>query len=73
VKLEFTQDALETIADYALKRETGARGLRAVIEEVMLNTMYELPSKTNIARCVITKDVVSKRKEPILIYQKESA
>ncbi|MEW6097072.1 MAG: ATP-dependent Clp protease ATP-binding subunit ClpX, partial [bacterium] len=73
IKLKFTDDAIELIADIALKRETGARGLRAVIEDVMLNIMYEVPSKSNVKECVITKEVVSNKIEPTLLLHKQSA
>ncbi len=67
VTLEFTEDALRTIAQEALKRNTGARGLRAILEDLMLDVMYELPSRTDIAKCIINADVVTKQKEPILV------
>jgi ATP-dependent Clp protease ATP-binding subunit ClpX len=67
VELSFTDDALEAVADQALLRSTGARGLRAVLEEVLLNTMYELPSRADVARVVIDGDVVRRRVNPTLI------
>jgi len=67
VALEFTDDALKTIAREALKRNTGARGLRAILEDMMLDVMYELPSRTDIAKCIVNADVVLKQKEPILV------
>ncbi len=67
IDLEFTEDALRAIAQEALKRKTGARGLRAIIEDIMLDVMYEIPSREDIARCVVTREVVVNRKEPILI------
>ncbi len=73
VRLKFTDDAIESISDIAIKREIGARGLRAVIEDVMLNTMYEIPSKNNVKECVITKEVVLNKKDPTLVLHKESA
>ena len=60
VGLEFDKAAIETIADKALERETGARGLRAIMENVMLDLMYRIPSDESISRCVITKDIVEK-------------
>jgi ATP-dependent Clp protease ATP-binding subunit ClpX len=71
VDLEFTEDALEAIADLAILRETGARGLRAILEEVLLNTMYELPSREDIGECVITAEVVKERVNPTLVPRKE--
>ncbi|MFL5982642.1 MAG: ATP-dependent Clp protease ATP-binding subunit ClpX, partial [Gaiellaceae bacterium] len=58
VELEFAEDALDAIADQAILRATGARGLRAIMEEVLLNTMYELPSRQDITKCVIDGEVV---------------
>jgi len=56
--LEFTQDALDAIADEAIKRNTGARGLRAILEDLMRNTMFELPSRKDIIKCLVTKEAV---------------
>ncbi|HEX9854031.1 MAG TPA: ATP-dependent Clp protease ATP-binding subunit ClpX [Acidimicrobiia bacterium] len=67
VELLITEDALEAIAEQALKRGTGARGLRAIMEEVLLNTMYELPSRTDVARVVIDEQVVRERVNPTLV------
>ena len=66
VELEFEKDALEAIADLAIKRETGARGLRAILEEAMVDIMFELPEYKGY-KVVITKDVILEKKEPILI------
>jgi ATP-dependent Clp protease ATP-binding subunit ClpX len=71
VELEFTEDALETIADQAILRATGARGLRAIMEEVLLNTMYELPSRHDVTKCVIDEDVVARKVNPTLVPVKE--
>ena len=67
VELVFTDDALVAVADQAILRGTGARGLRAILEEVLLNTMYELPSRQDIARVVIDGEVVRERVNPTLI------
>jgi len=67
VELVITDDALEAIAEQAMKRGTGARGLRAIMEEVLLDTMYELPSRTDVARVVIDGDVVRDRVNPTLV------
>jgi ATP-dependent Clp protease ATP-binding subunit ClpX len=67
VELQVTADALEAIAEQAMKRGTGARGLRAIMEEVLLDTMYELPSRTDIAQVVIDEEVVRDRVNPTLI------
>jgi ATP-dependent Clp protease ATP-binding subunit ClpX len=71
VTLEFSADALEAVADQALLRGTGARGLRAILEEVLLNVMYELPSRTDIGRCVIDRTVVMERVNPTLVPRAE--
>ncbi len=68
IKLNFTRKALSVIADIAYKQKTGARGLRAIMESVMLDVMYDTPSKENIIECVIDDKVVLKQKEPKLIY-----
>ncbi len=65
--LEFEQEALEAIADKALARNTGARGLRAIIEEIMLDVMYDIPSSTNVEKCIVTKDTVEMKITPQLI------
>ena len=67
VELEFTPEALKAIAKLALERKSGARGLRAIIESVMMDTMYELPSLTGITKCVVTEDCVLKGARPQLI------
>ncbi len=67
VELEFTDDALEAVADQALLRGTGARGLRAILEEVLLNVMYDLPGRSDIGRCVIDGDTVMRKVNPTLI------
>jgi ATP-dependent Clp protease ATP-binding subunit ClpX len=67
VELVFTPDALDAISDQALRRSTGARGLRAIMEEVLLNTMYDLPSRTDVERVLIDRDVVEKKVNPTLL------
>ena len=67
VDLEIEDDALNAIVDYAVERKTGARGLRAIMENVMMDSMYEVPSNKDITKCVITKDVVVKHQRPIYI------
>jgi ATP-dependent Clp protease ATP-binding subunit ClpX len=67
VELEFSPEALEEIAELALLRGTGARGLRAILEEVLLNVMYEVPSRTDVAKVVITGEVVRERVNPTLV------
>ena len=67
VELEFTEDSLNEIADLALLRGTGARGLRAILEEVLLNVMYEVPSRDDIAKVVVTQEVVRESVNPTLV------
>lgn len=67
VSLEFKEEALTAIAEEAIRRNTGARGLRAIVEEMMMNVMYDLPSRTDVTKCVVTKDVVLKKEEPFLV------
>ena len=68
VKLSFDEEALRSIAKEALKRKTGARGLRSIIEELMKNVMYEIPSMDGVTGCLVTKDVVLEKKDPVLSY-----
>ena len=73
VELEFTEDALEAVAEQAMLRGTGARGLRAILEEVLLNVMYDLPSRTDIGKCVIDRKVVREKVNPTLVPRGEVA
>jgi|SRR5665213_2993888 ATP-dependent Clp protease ATP-binding subunit ClpX len=70
VKLKFTPEALSAVAREAIKRQSGARGLRAILEEVMMNLMYEIPSRKDIKEVVITEGAILKKEDPILVYQK---
>jgi ATP-dependent Clp protease ATP-binding subunit ClpX len=72
VKCKFTKGALQAVARKALERESGARGLRAVLEEAMLDIMYEVPSKANIKEVVINEEVVVKGDSPLIVYEKEA-
>ncbi|MBT3217635.1 MAG: ATP-dependent Clp protease ATP-binding subunit ClpX [Proteobacteria bacterium] len=72
VKLKFTDGSLEVIAAEALKRKSGARGLRGILEDIMLDVMYDLPSQPNVKECIISEDVVLKKQEPILVYENEA-
>ena len=69
VELDFEQDAIEAIADKALERKTGARGLRSIMESVMMDTMYEIPSDDTIEECVVTKAAVDGESEPLTIHE----
>ena len=71
VDLEFTDDAIEAIAEQAMMRGTGARGLRAILEEVLLNVMYDVPSREDIAKVVVTREVVSDNVNPTLVPREE--
>ena len=72
VRLKFTDSALSAIAKKAIQRKTGARGLRSILEEIMLDVMYEIPSQTGIRECLITEDTIVKRERPLLIYEKQA-
>ncbi|HEY3024026.1 MAG TPA: ATP-dependent Clp protease ATP-binding subunit ClpX [Actinomycetota bacterium] len=73
VELEFEEDALSAIADQAILRGTGARGLRAIMEEVLLNVMYELPSRQDVTKCLIDQNVVMSGVNPTLVPRQEPA
>jgi ATP-dependent Clp protease ATP-binding subunit ClpX len=68
VQLKFTDPAMKAIAQEAIRRKTGARGLRAILESVMLGLMYEIPSKKNAREVVISEESVLKRKDPVVLY-----
>ena len=72
VKLTFTKDALKAIAQKAILRKTGARGLRSIIEEVLLETMFDLPSIEGVEEVILNKEVINGKIKPLLIYSKES-
>ncbi|HLB03726.1 MAG TPA: ATP-dependent Clp protease ATP-binding subunit ClpX, partial [Gaiellaceae bacterium] len=69
IELMFTEDALWEIADKALKRETGARGLRSIIEHALLDVMFELPSRKDVNKCVITKETIERNLRPTLVTE----
>ena len=69
VELEFRDDALSAIAHKAMERKTGARGLRSIVEGVLLDTMYELPSMDDVSKVVIDETVIKGESDPILIYE----
>lgn len=71
VELKFTDSALRCVAKEAIKRNTGARGLRGVIESAMLDIMYEIPSKSNVKECIIDEGVILKKSKPQLVYKTE--
>jgi len=67
IDLHFTEDALWSVADKALTRETGARGLRSIIENALLDVMFELPSRKDVTKCVITKETIERHLKPTLV------
>ncbi len=72
VKVKFTPGALTAIAKESIKRKSGARGLRAILEDVMLDLMYEIPSQTNIKEVVINEECILKKQEPVIVYEKKA-
>ena len=71
-ELEFTSEALDEIANKAIDRNTGARGLRAIIEETMLDIMYEIPSRNDVEKVIITKETVNDKSGPELVLKSEN-
>jgi len=72
VNLKFTDGALRAVAKASMERKSGARGLRSILENTMLEVMYEIPSQRDIKECVISEDVVTNNEKPILIYETKS-
>ena len=70
VSLTFTEEALEEIAEMAMERKIGARGLRVILEDLMLDMMYQLPSQSDVSECVITREVVRNEVDPIVVMEK---
>ena len=70
-ELEFRDDALVEVAKKSMQRKTGARGLRSILEQVLLNTMYELPAKDNVSKVVVNKEVITGDSEPLIIYDSQ--
>ena len=71
MRLKLTDGATVAIAREAMKRKTGARGLRSILETTMLDIMYELPSLTDVRECIVNEDVIMGKGKPILIYESE--
>jgi len=71
VDLQFTDDALEAIAEKAIKRKTGARGLRAIMESVMIDIMYDVPTMGNVRSCIVNRDVVEHGAKPVLVFDEQ--
>ncbi|MBQ0407633.1 ATP-dependent protease ATP-binding subunit ClpX, partial [Providencia rettgeri] len=72
-ELEFREEALKAIAKKAMARKTGARGLRSIVEAALLNTMYDLPSMSDVEKVVVDENVINEQSEPLLIYSKPEA
>ncbi len=72
VRLGFTDDALIAVAKKAIERKTGARGLRSILEAILLDTMFDLPSMDGVDEVMVDKDVVEGRKDPVRVYAKEA-
>ncbi|MFA4915718.1 MAG: ATP-dependent Clp protease ATP-binding subunit ClpX [Syntrophales bacterium] len=72
VKLKFTDGALRAIAKLSIKRQAGARGLRSILENTMLDIMYDIPSRQDVRECVISEDVILNKEQPILLYEAKS-
>ena len=73
VEVDFGQDALKAIADKAMERKTGARGLRSILESVLLDTMYDIPSNPSVAKVVIDGAVINGDSEPLIVYEKSDS
>ena len=72
VKLKFQREALKAVAREAIKRRSGARGLRAILEDVMLEIMYDIPSQENVKECVVSEEVILKKEKPIILYENKT-
>ena len=68
VQIDFRPDALEAVAERAMERKTGARGLRSIMENVLLDTMYRIPSEENVVKVVVDQSVIKGESEPLLVY-----
>jgi len=71
VKLKFAKEALQSVSKEALERKSGARGLRAILEKVMLDIMYDLPSRSGVSECVIGEEVILNNEPPLLLYENQ--
>jgi ATP-dependent Clp protease ATP-binding subunit ClpX len=71
VELAFTEDALEAVAQEAMGRKTGARGLRTILEETLLDVMYEIPSRSDVVKCVVNGETIRRRTRPLLLSQSD--
>ncbi|MSQ11059.1 MAG: ATP-dependent Clp protease ATP-binding subunit ClpX, partial [Dehalococcoidia bacterium] len=73
VELSFTQEAIEAAAEQALQHKTGARALRSIIEDTLMNIMYEIPSRPDIQKCVVGADTINKRTPPLLLTRSNTS
>jgi ATP-dependent Clp protease ATP-binding subunit ClpX len=73
IRLTFTDEALRAVAREASRRKTGARGLRSILEEVMLDCMYEIPSRTDLRECTIDEEVILGKKSPVLLSERRAS
>lgn len=71
VKLHFPEETIDSVAEMAISREMGARGLRSILEDVMLNVMFDIPSRKDVRECIITPGVIRNHEEPLLVYEHE--
>ncbi len=72
VKLRFSEETIDAVADYAIEKDTGARGLRSILEQAMLDVMFEIPSRKDVRECIITPGVILNKEEPLLVYEHEA-
>jgi len=72
VKLRFSDETIDAVADYAMEKDTGARGLRSILEQAMLGVMFEIPSRKDVRECIITPGVILNKEEPLLVYEHEA-
>ena len=72
VELEFDDGAIDAVTEIAIARKTGARGLRAILEEAMMDVMYDVPSNEGLQKCIVTADTITNKEKPILMYNKKS-
>ena len=72
VELEIEEEAIERVAEKALERKTGARGLRSIFESVMTDIMYEIPSRSDVSKCIITKETIDNISQPVLVFAEDS-
>jgi ATP-dependent Clp protease ATP-binding subunit ClpX len=72
VRLRFTDEALRAVARLALKRKSGARGLRSILESAMLEQMYDIPSRDDVAECLISEEVIQQKVQPLLVLKQEA-